>query len=111
MSVVNSDSSEPAFPILAHSLLSQHTLNTSSERNEAGQGRTLPKNQSERRQSWDLRHDIETGLRGSPDTVFRLGTVIGFSKLRNWRTADDDEYIGQVDYLPVYLFVSVSNLC
>ncbi|GIK01629.1 hypothetical protein Aspvir_005667 [Aspergillus viridinutans] len=88
----NAYAAEPAFPILAHTLLSSHT--TAS---------TIPEQQpDEPDQSsiWNLRKDIDEAFE-DPSSVFRCGRVIGFSKLKKRAQEDDDhDLIGQ---LPRYL--------
>ncbi|KAF7121909.1 hypothetical protein CNMCM5793_009463 [Aspergillus hiratsukae] len=87
----NAYAAEPAFPILAHTLLSSRT--TAS---------MIPEQPDEPDQSaiWNLRKDIEEAFEG-PSSVFRYGRVIGFSKLKNRAQEEDDhDFIGQ---LPRYL--------
>ncbi|KAJ5918431.1 hypothetical protein N7466_010423 [Penicillium verhagenii] len=81
-------SAEPAHPVLAHSLLSEPRPTTIDQ---PIHGPTT--------NDWDLKDDWTTGLGVSKDGVFRSGTIIGFSRLRN-RSSDSDEYVGQ---LPRYL--------
>ena len=81
---MSSYASEPAPPILAHSLLSQpveDSINTHHPN------------------TWNLEAAIEEGLQcPSSGSLFRCGAVIGFSKLRkNGRDEDQDhESVGQV---------------
>lgn len=78
---------EPAYPILAHTLLQAPSTDlTDSE--ESNYDVT-----SER--SWNLKDDWEKGIQNNIAGVFRCGTVIGFSRLRS-RSKDTDEYVGQV---------------
>ncbi|KAI2792726.1 hypothetical protein POX_b02768 [Penicillium oxalicum] len=85
---------EPAYPILAHTLLQAPSTDlTDSE--ESNYDVT-----SER--SWNLKDDWEKGIQNNIAGVFRCGTVIGFSRLRS-RSKDTDEYVGQI---PRYLLTS-----
>ncbi|GFF70943.1 hypothetical protein IFM62136_07962 [Aspergillus lentulus] len=87
----NAYAAEPAYPILAHTLLSSHTTTS-----------RIPEQPEESDQSsiWNLRKDIEEAFEG-PSSVFRCGRVIGFSKLKKRVQEDDDQdFIGQ---LPRYL--------
>ncbi|KAF4229290.1 hypothetical protein CNMCM8980_006351 [Aspergillus fumigatiaffinis] len=87
----NAYAAEPAYPILADSLLSSRTMTSriSEQPDEPDQSAI-----------WNLRKDIEEAFEG-PSSVFRCGRVIGFSKLKQ-RTQEDDDHdlIGQ---LPRYL--------
>lgn len=70
----------PAFPVLAYSLLPQ---------SYQCHGNIL--------RTWDLKDDFHKAFSNSTDSIFRSGTVIGFSKLRNQsKENDDNEFIGQV---------------
>lgn len=83
----NAYAAEPAFPILAHTLLSSRTTTS-----------MIPEQPDEPDQSaiWNLRKDIEEAFEG-PSSVFRYGRVIGFSKLKNRAQEEDDhDFIGQV---------------
>ncbi|KAE8371959.1 hypothetical protein BDV26DRAFT_112251 [Aspergillus bertholletiae] len=73
-------SSAPAFPILAHVLLPQpHEAQVSIQ------------------QTWDLNDDICKAFKSPAHSVFRKGTVIGFSRLRNQAKENDGiEFLGQV---------------
>lgn len=78
---------EPAYPVLAHSLLTKpesRTTDTGDSMDEAVQNH-----------DWNLKDDWETGIQANNSGVFRCGAVIGFSRLRS-RSKDTDEYIGQV---------------
>ncbi|PYI10426.1 hypothetical protein BO78DRAFT_426690 [Aspergillus sclerotiicarbonarius CBS 121057] len=82
---------EPVMPILAHTLLSHGHSAAEIPESEPSQPHTATRN-------WNLSDDVGKGLRSSPDGVFRSGTVIGFSRLRDIQKEDseDDEYIGQL---------------
>ncbi|KAG2412109.1 hypothetical protein HFD88_009665 [Aspergillus terreus] len=67
----NPYASEPAFPVLAHSLLPQTHTSLTSEDN------------GEQTTAWDLRPDIDRGFHSPSTSVFRYGTIIGFSHLRS----------------------------
>lgn len=78
---------EPAYPVLAHSLLTKpesRATDTGDSMDEAVQNH-----------DWNLKDDWETGIQANYSGVFRYGAVIGFSRLRS-RSKDTDEYIGQV---------------
>lgn len=89
----NAYDAEPAFPILAHTLLSSHTTRS-----------MIPEKPIEPDQSaiWNLRKDIEEAFE-RPSSVFRYGRVIGLSKLKNRAQEENDhDFIGQVRwYLPM----------
>jgi hypothetical protein len=83
----NAYAAEPAFPILAHTLLSSHTTTPS-----------ISEQPDEPDQSfvWNLRNDIDEAFKG-PSSVFRCGRVIGISKLKRRAQEDDDhDFICQV---------------
>ncbi|PWY64625.1 F-box domain protein [Aspergillus eucalypticola CBS 122712] len=80
---------EPARPVLAHTLLpSGSSAKTKRQQDQ----------QHSAEQSWNLSDDVQKGLQNSPDSVFRSGIVIGFSRLRDGHkeTSDEDEYIGRL---------------
>lgn len=79
-------SAEPAYPVLASSLLAQPESRTTDAARSALD--TTDTN------DWSLKEDWNAGIQTSAGT-FRCGTVIGFSRLRN-RSKDNDEYIAQV---------------
>ncbi|THC96107.1 hypothetical protein EYZ11_004429 [Aspergillus tanneri] len=79
MSPVNPYASEPAVPVLAHSLLPQS-----------------PSAHRDKSQTWNLRDDLDVGFQ-SPNRTFRSGIVIGISTLRSKdNNNDDDEYVGRL---------------
>ncbi|KAJ5103409.1 hypothetical protein N7532_003938 [Penicillium argentinense] len=88
--VPNVYSAEPAFPILAHSLLTQ-----------SGESRITdgPFHDHADGSDWNLANEWNIGIRSTKSAVLQYGTVIGFSRLRT-RSKDNDEYIGQI---PRYL--------
>ncbi|OJJ39335.1 hypothetical protein ASPWEDRAFT_105880 [Aspergillus wentii DTO 134E9] len=102
-SIANFSASEPAVPILAHSLLSQPASNSGNEHFDAESDSALPNDTN--RVDWNLKDDIERGTQCSSNTIFRTGTVIGFSRLRKNAQGDDGVgYIGQVSFLlPLHL--------
>ncbi|KAL4785643.1 hypothetical protein BJX76DRAFT_346837 [Aspergillus varians] len=84
---------EPAEPILAHSLLQQ----SSEARSEADSASNRTRPDLHPSDKWDLRLDIEKGLHSFPEDVFRPGTVIGFSRLRDgFLDGSDDEFVGEL---------------
>lgn len=102
--------SEPAFPVLAHSLLSHPgpVQNTHIESES-----TLPQNKTIPSASWDLKDNIDRGISPSGNGVFRCGTVIGFSRLRKKSSEDDHHRITQVSRVrvfPYFIFHSYTLL-
>lgn len=77
---------EPAYPVLAHTLLTPKTKAQDPSHPDFG-----PSNQND----WNLKEDWDAGIHSSGTGIFRCGTVIGFSRLRN-RSKENDEYVGQV---------------
>ncbi|RAL01745.1 uncharacterized protein BO80DRAFT_454747 [Aspergillus ibericus CBS 121593] len=94
---------EPAVPILAHTLLSHGPSAAESPGLEQNQSHTVTRD-------WNLLDDVRNGLQDNPAGVFRSGTVIGFSRLRDIQKEDceDDEYIGQ---LPRHLLTTHLRHC
>lgn len=90
----NIHSAEPAYPVLAHSLL-QQPPNRVITPEQRIQGSTISE--------WDLHDDLTTGIKACSSGIFRCGSVVGFSRLR-MRSSDNDEYIGEVRirWLQVY---------
>ncbi|GAT23524.1 F-box domain protein [Aspergillus luchuensis] len=80
---------EPAPPILAHTML---------QSGPSAENKQKQDQQQSAEQSWNISHDVQKGLQNSPDSVFRSGIVIGFSRLRDAHkeTSDEDEYIGRL---------------
>ncbi|CAI7580281.1 unnamed protein product [Penicillium glandicola] len=78
-------SAEPAFPVLADSLLRQ----SDSTENPASSNEITAKN------DWNLKNDWKRGIQCSNEAVFRCGVVLGFSRLRT-RSNESNEYIGQI---------------
>ncbi|KAJ5760878.1 hypothetical protein N7520_008034 [Penicillium odoratum] len=85
-------SAEPAHPYLAHSLLSEPRPIAINEQPIKGSTTN----------DWNLKDDWTAGIKHSSEGIFRCGTIIGFSRLRN-RSSDNDEYIGQI---PRYLLTT-----
>ncbi|KAJ5384463.1 hypothetical protein N7517_002374 [Penicillium concentricum] len=83
-SAPNVYSAEPAFPILADSLLLPESRENAAPPNE-----TTAKN------SWNLKNDWKQGIQSSKEGVFRCGVVLGFSRLQMKRN-DSNEYLGQI---------------
>jgi hypothetical protein len=83
-SAPNIYSAEPAFPVLADSLLRQ----TESTENAAPHS-------NDTKNDWNLKNDWKQGIQSSDEAVFRCGVVLGFSRLR-MRSSESNEYIGQV---------------
>lgn len=79
---------EPAHPVLAHSLL-----------HASPDDQTRPTESTTGDSDWSLRDDWEAGIQASSSGVFRFGNVIGFSRLRT-RVNNNDEYIAQVSFTP-----------
>jgi RimJ/RimL family protein N-acetyltransferase len=95
-STSNPYSSEPAFPILAHSLLPQSC--------QPPEITSVPRLQNHGLESWNLKDDVLKAFESPTEGVFRCGSVIGFSKLRNQNKEDDDnELIGWVITLLSFL--------
>lgn len=84
---------EPAYPILAHSLLTKPEAKITATRN--------PVHDAGQNDDWNLKDDWVTGIQASNSAIFRCGAVIGFSRLRS-RSKDTDEYIGQVGHPILY---------
>lgn len=92
-STTNAYASEPAFPLLAHSLL-RHNVVTEGDQQST---ESAPQDPSPPRREWDLEYDIRRGFEYPPTGVFRPGTVIGFSIIKNdSKEGDDHEHVGQV---------------
>ncbi|KAF7716863.1 Uncharacterized protein PECH_006954 [Penicillium ucsense] len=85
---------EPAYPILAHSLLQAPSDSLTN-------GRDV-RLDSEPGQNWNLKDDWEQGIQKSGNGIFRCGVVVGISRLKS-RSKDTDEYVGQI---PRYLLTS-----
>ncbi|KAJ5507781.1 hypothetical protein N7527_009924 [Penicillium freii] len=79
-------SAEPAFPVLADSLLRQ---------SESTQNAAPPSNETTAKNDWNLKNDWKQGIKSSKEAVFRCGVVLGFSRLR-MRSNESYEYIGQI---------------
>lgn len=92
-STTNAYASEPAVPLLAHSLL-QHDVATAEDPPNT---ESAPTNPSLSNPDWNLEHDIRNGVEYPPMGIFGPGTVIGFSFMRNdSKEGDDLDHIGQV---------------
>lgn len=85
-SAPNVYSAEPAFPVLAHSLL---------RRSESTQNAAPPSDETTAKNDWNLKNDWKQGIQSSKEAAFRYGVVLGFSRLR-MRSNESYEYIGQV---------------
>ncbi|KAJ5835067.1 hypothetical protein N7447_001093 [Penicillium robsamsonii] len=83
-SAPNVYSAEPAFPILADSLLRPESTENAAPSNE-----TTAKN------NWNLKNDWKQGIQSSEEAVFRGGVVLGFSRLQ-MKSSESNEYIGQI---------------
>lgn len=79
-------SAEPAFPVLADSLL---------RRSESTEDAAPPANGTTAKNDWNLKNDWKQGIQPPKETVFRCGVVLGFSRLR-MKSNESYEYIGQV---------------
>ncbi|KAJ9487771.1 hypothetical protein VN97_g5530 [Penicillium thymicola] len=79
-------SAEPAFPVLADSLL---------QRSESTENAAPPSNETTAKNDWNLKNDWKQGIQSSKEAVFRCGIVLGFSRLR-LRSNESYEYIGQI---------------
>lgn len=88
--------SNPAFPILAHSLLTEPECG-----NENGPDRSVAPGESRSQPSaWSLQDDINSAFQSPPSGIFRNGTVIGISTLRSQqRNGNDGEFTGQVEFI------------
>jgi hypothetical protein len=85
-SAQNIYSADPAFPVLADSLLRQSESKTEES--------ALP-HDTTHNSDWGLNEDWKKGIQPAREAVFRCGVVLGFSRLRT-RSRESDEYIGQV---------------
>lgn len=94
-STSNSHAAGPALPTLAHNLLLSDEASSSSQQSVDDIDSSHPPHQTE---SWNLYADINAGLQASPESAFRAGSVIGFSRLRseNNENTEDDECLSQV---------------
>ncbi|KAF4760408.1 hypothetical protein HAV15_005626 [Penicillium sp. str.  len=79
-------SAEPAFPVLADSLL---------RRSESTENAAPPSDETAAKNDWNLKNDWKQGIQSSKEAVFRCGVVLGFSRLR-MRSNESYEYIGQI---------------
>ncbi|KAJ5293842.1 hypothetical protein N7508_008663 [Penicillium antarcticum] len=85
---------EPALPVLADSLLHQSESSTKEPAPQAN----IPAANND----WNLRDDWKRGIQKDNKSVFRCGTVLGFSRLRG-RSDETHEYIGEI---PRYLLIA-----
>ncbi|PYI33005.1 hypothetical protein BP00DRAFT_434857 [Aspergillus indologenus CBS 114.80] len=94
-STSNLHAAEPALPTLAHKLLLSDEASSSSRQSVDDIDSSHPPHPTE---SWNLYADINAGLQASPASVFRAGSVIGFSRLRSKsnENTEDDEYLSQL---------------
>ncbi|CAG8887948.1 unnamed protein product [Penicillium egyptiacum] len=94
-SAPNAYSAEPAFPVLADSLLRQPESkeNAAAPSNETNAA--APSNGTTAKKDWNLKNDWKQGIQSSKEAVFRCGVVLGFSRLR-MRSNESNEYIGQI---------------
>ncbi|KAI3177014.1 hypothetical protein DTO027I6_1915 [Penicillium roqueforti] len=79
-------SAEPAFPVLADSLLRPP---------ESTESEAPPSNETTAKSDWNLKNDWKQGIQSSKEGVFRCGVVLGFSRLR-MRSSESNEYIGEI---------------
>ncbi|PYI17238.1 hypothetical protein BO99DRAFT_463487 [Aspergillus violaceofuscus CBS 115571] len=86
---------EPALPTLARKLLLSDEASSSSRQSADDIDSSHPPHPTE---SWNLYADINAGLQASRGSVFRAGSVIGFSRLRSKsnENTEDDEYLSQL---------------
>ncbi|KAJ5514060.1 hypothetical protein N7463_003612 [Penicillium fimorum] len=91
-SAPNIYSAEPAFPILADSLLQP----------ESTENAAAPSNETTAKNNWNLKNDWKQGIQSSKEAVFRAGVVLGFSRLQ-MKSNESNEYIGQI---PRYILTS-----
>lgn len=82
---------EPAFPVLAHSLLSQSVPQP---------GMQDPRSRPADGEAWDLRCDINRGIQCSRHGLFNCGKIIGVSKLRMRGADDSHSGVEKVQHLP-----------
>ncbi|RAK71889.1 uncharacterized protein BO72DRAFT_453261 [Aspergillus fijiensis CBS 313.89] len=94
-STSNSHAAGPALPTLAHNLLLSDEASSSCQQSVDDIDSSHPPHQTE---SWNLYADINAGLQASPESAFRAGSVIGFSRLRseNNENTEDDECLSQL---------------
>ncbi|KAJ9191509.1 hypothetical protein DTO021D3_1990 [Paecilomyces variotii] len=100
MSLTNAYLAEPAFPILASSLISEPFPGEAKRASGKVVNNASPRGDSHPSREWSLKHDIKNGIGSDKDSVFRCGTITGFSRLREGN-ADEDK--GRVGELPRYL--------
>lgn len=86
---------DPAYPILACSLL--------TEPESIAKNYEYVSSREVNPEDWSLQTDWTAGLQSAKTNVFHSGKVIGFSRLRN-KSNDSNEYITQVSSL---LFISL----
>ena len=84
-------SADPAFPVLADSLLQQ-----AESRTEASAPLSYDTTHNS---DWSLHEDWKKGIQSTREVIFRCGVVLGFSRLR-MRSRESNEYIGQVRITP-----------
>lgn len=91
-------SAEPAVPILAHSLLTK-PLEPGNQDLQAVSEPASSKEEPAASDAWNLKYDIDRGIRTSGHTVFRCGKVVGFSRLREKGNDDDSQSVTRVKLL------------
>lgn len=83
-------SANPAFPVLADSLLPKSKSRTEES--------TLS-HATTQKSDWSLSKDWKKGIQQSQEAIFRCGVVLGFSRLR-MRSSESNEYVSQVRIAP-----------
>ncbi|RMJ23684.1 hypothetical protein PHISP_05443 [Aspergillus sp. HF37] len=102
MSPGNVYSAEPAFPVLAYSLLSQ-TAPEPADQGPQSESESAPsQDEAAASGAWNLKHDIDRVL-SSRHTIFRCGKVIGFSRPREKGDDDDTQCVTR---LPLHLLTT-----
>jgi hypothetical protein len=96
MSLANAYFSEAAFPILASSLLSEPLLGEAKEHPGKEVHNASSRRDDHPARQWSLKSDIERGIGSSEDSIFRSGTITGFSRLREGSGDEDQGRVGEV---------------
>lgn len=85
--------SDPALPILAHSLLTQSGISKETDVKRSVESHDIKSQLA----TWSLQDDIDSEFQRPPIGIFQNGVIIGISTLRSQqRNGNDDECTGQV---------------
>lgn len=96
MSLTSAYFAEPAFPTLASSLLGDSFPETTKRTSRETLHDAPSRRGDQSSQEWSLKHDIEISLRSDKDSIFRCGTITGFSRLREGNADEDKARVGEV---------------